>query len=251
MYKRVFAILAVLPALLPAASAKRLIGVGQMSNDVVDIAATVLEDRQSVTEAIGKDPGMSIVVVKLRFHVKGENKVALWHDDFTLLSGKDGQRSQPLAPSEIAGRGAMIVTQTGIRESGGPMGNPRGPTWGGLGSRGPMGNEGGAGNAASTTQAEARIEDGSKEPVNPVLAILKEKGIPEKEVTDSEEGLLYFLLDGKPPKPKELTLIYRAAPAGSSWTLNENCRTRNSRAADRSRHHGAQFEQYGCIHKGA
>ena len=72
------------------------------------------------------------------------------------------------------------------------------------------GQMGGAGNSAPQTQAEAKIEDKSAEPENPVLAVLKEKGIAEKEVTDSEEGLLYFLLDGKPPKPKELTLIYKS-----------------------------------------
>ncbi len=210
MYRCFFAIAFATPVFLLAASEKRLIGVGQMGNDIVDIAATVLEDRQSVSEAIGKDPGMSIVVVKLRFHVKGDNKVSLWHDDFTLLSGKDGQRSQPLAPSEIAGRGAMIVSQTAIDGVGGPMSNPRGPVWGGMG-RGPMGNGGGVGNAGTTTQAEAKIEDGSKDPENPVLTTLKEKILPEKEVTDSEEGLLYFLIDGKPPKPKELTLIYKSS----------------------------------------
>jgi hypothetical protein len=205
VYKYLFTIALALPALLPAAAEKRIIGVGQMGNDIVDIAATVLEDRQSCTEAIGADPGMNIIVVKLRFHVKGDNKIALWHDDFTLLSGKDGQRSQPLAPSEIAGHMSLIVTENGVRSSSGP--GQRRPTFGGLG----IGGMSGVGNSAPQTQAEAKIEDKSAEPENPVLAVLKEKGIAEKEVTDSEEGLLYFLLEGKPPKPKELTLIYKSS----------------------------------------
>jgi hypothetical protein len=205
VYKHLFTIAFAVPAFLLAASGKRLIGVGQMGNDVVDIAATVLEDRQSCTEAIGSDPGMDIIVVKLRFHVKGDNKISLWKDDFTLLSGKDGQRSQPLAPSEIAGHMSLIVTENGVRSASGPSHRP---SFGGIGLGGQMG---GVGNSAPATQAEAKIEDKSQEPENPVLAVLKEKAIAEKEVTDSEEGLLYFLLDGKPPKPKELTLIYKSS----------------------------------------
>ncbi len=206
MYKHLFTIVLAVPAFLLAASEKRLIGVGSMGNDVVDIAATVLEDRQSCTEAIGADPGMNIIVVKIRFHVKGDNKVSLWNDDFTLLSGKDGQRSQPLAPSEIAGHMSLIVTENGVRGSSAP-GTHR-PTFGGLGMGGQMG---GVGNSTPTTQADAKIEDKSQEPENPVLAVLKEKAIAEKEITDTEEGLLYFLLEGKPPKPKELTLIYKSS----------------------------------------
>ena len=92
------------------------------------------------------------------------------------------------------------------------MGQPNGPTWGGIPGtmgrpqRGP-GNGGAVGNTAGTTQAEAKVEKGdSKE--NPLLGVLKEKILPEKNITDPVSGLLYFPIEGK-VKPKDLELYYR------------------------------------------
>jgi hypothetical protein len=47
---------------------------------------------------------------------------------------------------------------------------------------------------------------------NPLLAVLKEKVLAEKEITAPLSGLLYFLLEGK-HKPKNLELMYKG-PAG-------------------------------------
>jgi hypothetical protein len=47
---------------------------------------------------------------------------------------------------------------------------------------------------------------------NPLLAVLTAKILPEKELTDTVSGLLYFQMVGK-LKPKDLELHYKG-PAG-------------------------------------
>ena len=63
------------------------------------------------------------------------------------------------------------------------------------------------GNAPGTTAAEAKVEKGESK-ANPLLAVLKEKILPEKQITDPVSGLLYFPIEGK-VRPKDLELYYR------------------------------------------
>ena len=65
------------------------------------------------------------------------------------------------------------------------------------------------GNAPGGTQASGASE---KTREDPLLAVLKEKVLAEKEIAEPLSGLLYFLLEGK-HKPKELELMYKG-PAG-------------------------------------
>jgi hypothetical protein len=186
-------------------AAEKKTGPVRGGNDVLDITANVLVDKPSVTEALGRDPGLDLIVVNLKVVPKGDNQVQIWRDDFTLLWGKDGQKSQPLEPGQIAGRGGMVVTSQGVRGSGGTMGG--GPSLGipGLGRMG----GGGIGTSSSTTEAKATVQANTNEAENPLLQVLKDKVLPEKETNDPQSGLLYFLFEGKPPKAKDLTLIYK------------------------------------------
>src|SRR4051794_1314519 len=84
-------------------AAEKPIKPAQSGNDIVDISGTVANDRPTVTALLGMDPGMDLIVVEIKVAPKGENKIAISQDDFTLISRKDGQRSQPLAPGQIAG----------------------------------------------------------------------------------------------------------------------------------------------------
>ena len=67
-----------------------------------------------------------------------------------------------------------------------------------------------AGNGtASATEAAASIDEVSgKQKENPLLAILKEKILPEKEIAEPLTGQLYFLMEGK-QKVKDLELFYK------------------------------------------
>ena len=187
------------------AKEKKLTGPARGGNDVLDITATVLVDKEAVTKALGRDPGLPLILVSLKVAPKADNVVQIFRDDFTLLLSRDGQKSQPLEPGQIAGRGGMVVSSQGVAGSGGAM--SKGPSFG-IPGMGRMGG-GGVGNAPSTTETKTTIQANTDEADNPLLQVLKDKVLPEKETNDPQSGLLYFLFDGKPPKPKDLSLIYK------------------------------------------
>jgi hypothetical protein len=182
------------------------------SNDVLYLTAQAHADRPSVTAALGRDPGVEMIVVDVEIRPKGEQELQIWRDDFILISRKDGQKSQPLGPSQIAGKGALVVVSTPGGASGIGMGQPRGPIWGGAPGTGDrprrLGGDDEASGVATPSQTQATMDAKSKED-NPLLEVLKAKVLPEKKTQDSVKGQLYFLLDGK-HKLKDLELMYQS-----------------------------------------
>ena len=80
---------------------------------------------------------------------------------------------------------------------------------------------------------ETKVEKSDANKPNPLLAVLKDKVLPEKEITDSISGFLYFQVVGK-VKPKDLELHYKG-PAGKlalrfrPMTPSPHLRSRDSR----------------------
>ncbi len=186
---------------------KRL-GDATYSNDNIDIAATVLLAQDEMHNALGANLGPGYCIVKLTVTPKGDEKLRVDFDDFTLLSYKDGQRSQPFQPSQIAGNATMVVSTRST--GGGMMGENNGPIWGGIGGspqRMP-GNGGGFGNAGSDETASAKMEKSTSKDKNPLLVALEKQMFPVKETTEPVSGLLYFPLEGK-QKAKDLALLYK------------------------------------------
>ncbi|HYZ85569.1 MAG TPA: hypothetical protein VE621_14255 [Bryobacteraceae bacterium] len=183
-------------------------------NAAVDVTARAITSKEEVAKELGSNPDFTLVLVDVRVRPRDEkNKLRIDRDDFTLVSARDGQRSQPLDPSQIAGKGAVRITQT----EGGAVAteNRGGPVWGGIGGRPTrMGGNGGAiGNTAGgNTTVSAEADKNS--PESPLLAKLKEKVLRNGETSDAVSGMLYFLFDGKPPRGKDLTLIYKGAGGG-------------------------------------
>lgn len=186
--------------------------VGQAGSECVEIDATLYPDKEALRRELGSDLGGHFLVVKVSIAPKGGGALAVSPDDFVLRSDKDGQRSGPLAPSQIAGRGALVISSRG---GGGLMAENPGPVWGGYPGTGRPGRLGGestvVGNAGESS-AEGTVQSGSKEKENPLLATLKERALPNKTDTGPVSGLLYFLLEGK-HKAKDLELLYNG-PAG-------------------------------------
>lgn len=171
---------------------------GQAGNDDVDLEGSVILLHDQVTEAIGSDIGEGYVVVRMKVIPKGETPLRVGPDDFTMISRKDGQRCAALTPSEIAGKGTMVVkhgTADGSKSSWGV---------GGMGS--------GVGSSPGTVQRDVikgtQIDDNAKE--SPALGPLTAKILPDKETKTPIEGLLYFSISGK-LKPKDVALVYKGA----------------------------------------
>ena len=183
---------------------------GKTSNPSLEITAAVYLDKDDIKKLLGSDLDGYIIVVDVRLVPKPGSKLAVTRDDFILRSDKDGQRAGPFHPSQIAGGASMVISSAG---NGSVRAENPGPVWrpplGGppvrMGTDGPL-----IGNAPGDTQAAVSSSGKVKE--DPVLTVLKEKVLPEKEIAEPLSGLLYFFLDGK-HKPKDLELLYNG-PAG-------------------------------------
>jgi hypothetical protein len=196
-------------------AADKKLPIEQTSNEMMDISATAMTDKDEIRRELGSDLGGEMVVVRVTVRNVTDKPIQVSLDDFTLTD-KNGQRAQPYAPSQIAGDATLVLTPQGTR--GGIGGNSNGPIWGGVPGtggvpqRGP-GTGGGVGNTGGApTRVDSKVEIAKADQPNPLLAVLKEKVLQEKEITDSISGLLYFQMVGK-LKSKDLELHYKG-PAG-------------------------------------
>lgn len=171
---------------------------GQAGNDDVDLEGTLLLTPDEVASAVGADLGVGYIAVRIKVIPKGGTPLRVGPDDFTVISRKDGQRCAALSPSEIAGKGTMIVkhgTADGSKSSWGV---------GGLGA--------GLGSSPGTVQRDVikgtQMDENAKG--SPALGPLTEKILPDKETKTPMEGLLYFALSGK-LKPQDVGLVYKGA----------------------------------------
>jgi hypothetical protein len=181
------------------------------SNESVEVQAKVYYGKEAVKGLIGSDLDGFICIVEVKILPLTDKAIAINKDDFSLRSDRDGQKSPPFAPSQIAGQGAMIVKS---RPNGyGILGDSNGPTYGGMGGlgRGP-GSGGAVGNGTATTTTNEISMDKGDAKKQPLLDLLKERQLPDKETADPVSGLLYFPLEGK-HKTKDLELLYKG-PGG-------------------------------------
>jgi hypothetical protein len=175
--------------------ADKKLPIEQASNELVSISATAFLDKDQIHQELGSDLGPDMIVVRVQFRPVSDKPVRINLDDFLLVSDKDGQRSQPFAPSQIAGSTTLVVTQPANKSGG----TSSGVSFGGFGI--------GRANNRSP-QGDAKVETTKSDKEDPLLAVLTAKCLPEKETTEEVTGLLYFQLTGK-LKPKDLELHYR------------------------------------------
>jgi hypothetical protein len=196
-------------------AAERKFPAGVYEDDRIQIKAVVYPDRADVKRLLGSDFDGAIIVVDLTVTPLGEEPLDMQREQFQLFSTKDAQRSPPFHPSQLAGRGALVLGQ-GQAAGGTYVGNnPTGPQIGGIpgmGRRGvPMNNGAGVGSGgAGAVVTENKGMTDTKE--DPMLQTLRAKVLPEGKTVKPVSGLLYFGFDGK-QKPKDLELFYRG-PAG-------------------------------------
>src|SRR5580658_7023798 len=91
---------------------------GQAGNDNIELVGSVILDRQEIQQALGADMGAGYVVARMKVTPKTEKPLRISADDFTMVSGKDGQRCAALDPGQIAGKGALIVKRAATQPGG-------------------------------------------------------------------------------------------------------------------------------------
>jgi hypothetical protein len=212
-------IAAVLVCAAALSAADKKVAPARAGNDDVDITGSAIISREDVKQALGVDPGMNLVVVDLQIKPKSDAKVTLSRDDFIMISRRDGQRTQAMHPSQIAGSAVMVVTSREAGAGGGMVAPRRGPIWGGIpGTGGRPQRVGGDTDIASVSDAETRAQIGdAKDKENPLLAALKKRELPEGEVSEEKSGLLYFVFEGK-HRLKDFELMYKTK--GDTLTLD-------------------------------
>jgi hypothetical protein len=199
MTTRLAALFLVLALLLPAA--KKTVGTARGENEDLILNITVYIDSAGVKELIGDELGAHYIVAQVKVEPKYGKDITIDRDDFQLRTDKDGERTRPLAPSQIAGRG-LVLTRTG---GPGGLGEERPRGWsigGGIG----MGGGGVGTGAGDPGNVKATMENGDKE--NPLKKVLDAKVLPEKKTGEPTSGLLYFPMEQQKQKLKDLELTY-------------------------------------------
>jgi len=204
-------VLLMLPTLLLCAKEKRpATASARGENQDIIVNVTLYADPESVKGLLGNDLNGHYIVADVKVEPKYTKEVMIDRDDFVLRTDKDGEKAKPFAPSQIAGRGALIIRQT---SGGGAQAEQGGPIIGGIPGTmgGPMrlpgsGGSFGNGGAGDTGGAEAKADNGAREKEDPLLAVLERRILPEKKTDQPLSGLLYFPMEKQ--KIKDLELDY-------------------------------------------
>jgi len=129
-----------------------------------------------------------------------------------LISRKDGDREEAMAPAQITSHSALTIKQDRSGRDWAQQTNR--PGWTGIG--------GISRTAGPRKGAEEKKSDAKDEPkVTPaentssddaLLAALTAKQLPDKDTKGSIEGLLYFSMESsKIKKSKDLSLLYKGS----------------------------------------
>ena len=162
---------------------------GQAGNDNIELTGTLLIDPAQIRDAVGSDLGPGIVVARVKASNKTGDPMRIGPDDFSLLSRKDGDRGDALAPAELAGGSALILKRDKAARGWAQITNQPGFT--GVGGM---------------SKSDKPVDEA-------LLAALKSKQMPDQETKPNEsvEGLLYFSMETAKLKLKDLALTYKGA----------------------------------------
>jgi hypothetical protein len=172
-------------AVLSAGGEKRIVGAGDGENQDLRLHGKLFLDPASIKALVGSDLSGNFIVVEVKIEPKYGKEITIDRDDFVLRTDKDGDKSTPFAPSQIAGRAELVVPH---HKASGGEGSPL------YGGPAPNVN----GNVVAKDNAGA--SDAALEKA------LNDKVLPEGKTDQPVSGLLYFSLDKQ--KLKDLELDY-------------------------------------------
>lgn len=181
--------------------ADKKLPIQETSNQFLDITAPPPLTKDEIKQELGSDLADDIIVVRVTARPLTDKPVQLNLDDFLLISNKDGQRSEPFAPGQLAGSDSLAVIGSDGRKGLGD--HHPGVMLGGLGV--------GTGSSSPYTDRGPRntkMQESRDAKENPLLAAIRAKILPEKQITNPVTGLLFFQIDGK-VKRKDLELHYK------------------------------------------
>ncbi len=206
-------VLCLLGASLLAGAGKKTLPSGRGESESVEVTGVLYTAKEDIQALLGSDLGGHYTVIQVRVASRFGREIEVRRDDFLLRTDKDGEKSTPFAASQIAGRGALVISQkagAGSEGGGVQMGSPTtypgdyppGSYPGGYPTPGIAG--GGGDTDKGSVQATARSS--ARDKVNPLEKILGDRMLPTKKTDQPVSGLLYFPMEKQ--KMKDLELVY-------------------------------------------
>src|ERR1022692_3607319 len=98
-------------ALFVFGAAKKTTATARGENEDLILNVTIYIDSAAVKEALGDDLGGHYIVAQVKVEPKYTKEIAIDRDDFVLRTNKDGDRTKPMAPSQVAGSGGLVLTR--------------------------------------------------------------------------------------------------------------------------------------------
>jgi hypothetical protein len=190
-------------ALFVSGAAKKTTATARGENDDVILNVTIYIDAAAVKEAIGDDLAGHYIVAQVKVEPRYTKEITIDRDDFILRTDKDGDRTKPMAPSQVAGAGGLVLTRS---DGPGGQGAERSRGWS-IGGMGMGGGGVGAGGGPENTGVKASVEKGGEKD-SPLKKLLDAKVLPEKKIEEPVTGFLYFPMENQ--KMKDLELLYGA-----------------------------------------
>jgi hypothetical protein len=194
MSSRLLALFFIVVSALPAA--KKSVATAKGENEDLVVTATLYIDGADIKELVGSDLGGYYYVADIKVEPKYGKEVNVLRDDFLLRNLDTGEKGTPYAPSQIAGKGAIVVSHN---QEGKP--SKVRPTIG----IGGMGGGMGSGTGDNPGDIKTTVKD-SAEKDTALEKTLTEKMLPEKKTDQPVSGLLYFIMEKT--KMKNLELDY-------------------------------------------
>jgi len=164
-------------------AAKKTVSEARGENLDLALTVTLYIDPAGVKDLLGADLD-HFIVAAVKVEPKSGKEVLIDRDDFQLRTDSDGEKSKPLAPGQIAGRGALIVTRA--------QANTR--------------LSGGSADGGYTGAVKATVGDAARDKENPLEQALKTRELPQVKTGQPASGLLYFAMEKQ--KMKDLELVY-------------------------------------------
>lgn len=168
-------------------------------NEDVVINVTLYDDPTLVKDLLGDDLGGHYIVAEVKFDPKFGKELLIDRDDFELRTEKDGEHTQPLAPSQIVAPDAIIVSQ-------GKGPNAASP---GMVIAGPLMIKKG-GDADKGVEVKESKEQTPTKQEDSLKKLLEDRVLPEKKTGQEVSGLLYFPMEKQKRKDLEFTYGPRA-----------------------------------------
>ena len=185
---------------------------GQAGNDNLELVGSVITDHEEIRQALGAELGEGFVLVRVKVTPKTDESMRIGPSDFVLISRKDGDREEAMAPAQITSHSALTIKQDRSGRDWAQQTNR--PGWTGIGG---ISRTAGPRKSAEEKKADAKDEPKVTPAENTanddvLLAVLTAKQLPDKDTKGSIEGLLYFSMESsKIKKSKDLSLLYKGS----------------------------------------